>query len=106
MVRISRLMSLSEYPRNSLILTRLSSIIVISPLTTLIRKRYCHSKLANIIHARALQDRYNEKGISAYSVHPGVINTNLQNAGQGLFSTFVKYACRWLVIAFIVFFSV
>ena len=72
--------------------------------TVFIRKRYCHSKLANIIHARALNDRYREKGISAYSVHPGVINTNLQNAGQGPFSAFVKYACRWYVIAFIVFF--
>ena len=78
-----------------LLLFFFSIIVVFSTNPASGRKRYCHSKLANIIHARALQDRYREKGISAYSVHPGVINTNLQNAGKGLFSTFVKYMCRW-----------
>jgi NAD(P)-dependent dehydrogenase (short-subunit alcohol dehydrogenase family) len=38
---------------------------------------YQQSKLANILFARALASRYNDKQITAYSVHPGVIKTNL-----------------------------
>ena len=38
---------------------------------------YQQSKLANLLFARALATRYKEKGITAYSLHPGVIRTNL-----------------------------
>jgi NAD(P)-dependent dehydrogenase (short-subunit alcohol dehydrogenase family) len=38
---------------------------------------YQQSKLANILFARALASRYNDKQITAYSVYPGVIKTNL-----------------------------
>ena len=38
---------------------------------------YQQSKVANVLFARALAARYAEKQITAYSVHPGVINTNL-----------------------------
>lgn len=39
--------------------------------------RYGQSKLANILFARGLNKRYGEKGITAVSVHPGLVNTNL-----------------------------
>ena len=61
------------------------------------RKRYCHSKIANIIHARALNDRLRSKGISAYSVHPGIVATNLQTAVPGFFGTFLRLMVRWYV---------
>jgi NAD(P)-dependent dehydrogenase (short-subunit alcohol dehydrogenase family) len=35
------------------------------------------SKLANVLFARALASRYHDKQITAYSLHPGVIKTNL-----------------------------
>ncbi|RVX73716.1 hypothetical protein B0A52_02606 [Exophiala mesophila] len=44
-------------------------------------KRYSHCKQASIIAAKALNDRYQSQGITAYSLHPGVIKTNLQTAG-------------------------
>ena len=40
---------------------------------------YGQSKLANLLFAKSLADRFKEKGLShvSVSVHPGVINTNL-----------------------------
>ena len=38
---------------------------------------YHQSKLANLLFARALAPRYRDKGITAYSLHPGAIKTNL-----------------------------
>jgi NAD(P)-dependent dehydrogenase (short-subunit alcohol dehydrogenase family) len=38
---------------------------------------YQQSKLANLLFARGLASRYKDKGITAYSLHPGVIRTNL-----------------------------
>ena len=43
------------------------------------RRRYAHSKIASIIHAQALHTRFHRAGISAYSLHPGIIHTNLQS---------------------------
>jgi NAD(P)-dependent dehydrogenase (short-subunit alcohol dehydrogenase family) len=42
-----------------------------------VMRSYQQSKLANILFARALAKRYQDKQITAYSLHPGVINTNL-----------------------------
>jgi NAD(P)-dependent dehydrogenase (short-subunit alcohol dehydrogenase family) len=38
---------------------------------------YQQSKLANILYARALASRYQDKRVTVYSLHPGVIQTNL-----------------------------
>jgi NAD(P)-dependent dehydrogenase (short-subunit alcohol dehydrogenase family) len=38
---------------------------------------YGRSKTANILFTRGLDDRFADKGIHAYAVHPGGINTNL-----------------------------
>jgi len=38
---------------------------------------YQQSKLANVLFARALASRYGSKQITAYSLHPGIIKTNL-----------------------------
>jgi len=40
-------------------------------------KAYCQSKLANVMHAAALAPRLENTGITVYSLHPGVINTEL-----------------------------
>lgn len=37
--------------------------------------RYCQSKLANVLFARALANRYGEQGVTAVSVHPGLVET-------------------------------
>jgi NAD(P)-dependent dehydrogenase (short-subunit alcohol dehydrogenase family) len=38
---------------------------------------YGQSKTANILFARELSNRYKSKGLTAFSLHPGVIRTNL-----------------------------
>ncbi|CAF2716468.1 unnamed protein product [Rotaria sp. Silwood2] len=38
---------------------------------------YQQSKLANLLFARALASRYKDKQVTAYSLHPGLIDTNL-----------------------------
>jgi NAD(P)-dependent dehydrogenase (short-subunit alcohol dehydrogenase family) len=40
-------------------------------------RSYQQSKLANVLYARALASRYNDQQITAYSLHPGIIGTNL-----------------------------
>jgi NAD(P)-dependent dehydrogenase (short-subunit alcohol dehydrogenase family) len=40
-------------------------------------RSYQQSKLANVLYARALTSRYADKQVTAYSLHPGVIDTNL-----------------------------
>lgn len=42
-----------------------------------IMRSYQQSKLANVLFARALTSRYGDKRVTAYSLHPGVIDTNL-----------------------------
>lgn len=60
--------------------------------------RYGQAKLANILHARELQRRY--PAITATSIHPGVIMTDLYNPmqkftfGAGAFTTFMKGATK------------
>jgi NAD(P)-dependent dehydrogenase (short-subunit alcohol dehydrogenase family) len=55
-----------------------------------ILRSYQQSKLANVLFARALASRYNDKQITAYSLHPGVIDTNL-TANIPLASVFKKF---------------
>jgi WW domain-containing oxidoreductase len=43
---------------------------------------YGQSKTANILHACELAKRYGEKGITAVSLHPGVIDTGLWRNGS------------------------
>ncbi|MCJ1460130.1 hypothetical protein MMC28_010509 [Mycoblastus sanguinarius] len=62
-------------------------------------RRYGHSKIASTIHARALHNRLSRQGISAFSLHPGIIYTNLQAADTSIFpGVFLRYAVRWGII--------
>ena len=42
-----------------------------------VQSSYQQSKLANVLFARVLAKRYKDQQITAYSLHPGVIKTNL-----------------------------
>ena len=42
-----------------------------------ILRSYQQSKLANVLYARVLANQYKDQQITAYSLHPGVIRTNL-----------------------------
>ncbi|XP_066244150.1 retinol dehydrogenase 11 [Saccopteryx leptura] len=57
---------------------------------------YCHSKLANILFTRELARRLKGSGVTAYSVHPGTVNSELVRHSSfmrlmwQLFSFFIK----------------
>lgn len=61
-------------------------------------KRYGHSKLASVIHARSLHERLHAKGIKAYSLHPGIILTNLQSKNPTMIGTIMKYAVTFRIV--------
>lgn len=42
------------------------------------------------MHAQAIDSRYNAQGISAYSVHPGIVNTNLQKGISTLLGPVIR----------------
>jgi len=44
---------------------------------------YKQSKLCNILFARGLNDRYSQYGIRAYTVDPGLVNTDIGNKHTG-----------------------
>ncbi|KAM6201122.1 retinol dehydrogenase 11 [Rhynchocyon petersi] len=48
---------------------------------------YCHSKLANILFTQELARRLKGTGVTAYSVHPGTVNTELTR--NSLFMTWM-----------------
>ena len=50
---------------------------------------YKQSKLCNILFAKALNDRYGGNGISAYTVDPGLVNTNIGNKQTGGLVNFI-----------------
>ena len=55
---------------------------------------YCQSKLANVLHAKGLAKRLD--GISVYSLHPGVIATELTRHVADWMGPF-KHIYNWLV---------
>lgn len=61
--------------------------------------RYAESKLANILFTKALAKRYTEQGITAVSVHPGMVDTDLFNNVYGWFGPLRKVveSLKWLV---------
>ncbi|KAG4025001.1 hypothetical protein MFRU_074g00070 [Monilinia fructicola] len=52
--------------------------------------RYGQSKLSNILFTKGLDKRYGERGITAISVHPGVVNTNLYATALEKYGVFGK----------------
>lgn len=57
-------------------------------------KAYGHSKLANILHARALELRYGDVGVHAFSMHPGLVRTSIGRGDSLLVSAAVRLAGR------------
>ena len=56
--------------------------------------RYGQSKLANILHAKALADRYGSQNVLTASLHPGGVNTELTRGPVA--SSMLYYPFRWL----------
>jgi NAD(P)-dependent dehydrogenase (short-subunit alcohol dehydrogenase family) len=53
-------------------------------------KQYGATKLMNVIHAKGLANRYSDKGLMAFSLHPGVVRTEFGSNNGGLLGYFNK----------------
>lgn len=53
-------------------------------------KAYGDAKLANILHARGIQARYSDKGISTVSFHPGAVATNFASESTSFMRFFYQ----------------
>jgi NAD(P)-dependent dehydrogenase (short-subunit alcohol dehydrogenase family) len=63
-------------------------------------KAYGDSKLANILHARGIQARYGDKGISTVSFHPGAVATNFASETTSIMRLFYQTPLkRWGLIS-------
>jgi NAD(P)-dependent dehydrogenase (short-subunit alcohol dehydrogenase family) len=57
---------------------------------------YGHSKLANILHARGINDRTGPE-VQAYAVHPGIVGTSFGGRGGSIVVRMVtRYGKRWM----------
>ena len=57
---------------------------------------YGHSKLANILHARGINDRTGPE-VQAYAVHPGIVGTSFGGRGGSTIVRMVtRYGRRWM----------
>jgi NAD(P)-dependent dehydrogenase (short-subunit alcohol dehydrogenase family) len=52
--------------------------------------QYGNTKLMNIVFAKALANKYQSKGLNAFSVHPGVVRTGFGSNNTGLLGLFNK----------------
>ncbi|KAM5386659.1 hypothetical protein ACJZ2D_000622 [Fusarium nematophilum] len=57
-------------------------------------RRYGHCKQGSIIGAKAITDRYRARGVTAYSVHPGLIQTNLQSHNTSVLGALTRVAFK------------
>ncbi|KAH8901264.1 NAD(P)-binding protein [Thozetella sp. PMI_491] len=62
---------------------------------TKLMQRYGHSKQASIRHAKELNDRYGSQGVTAYSLHPGVVRSNLQNSDPTILGAIVRVGMKF-----------
>lgn len=57
-------------------------------------QRYSHAKQGSIRHAAELNARYANQGVTAYSLHPGVVKSNLQGHDPSWFGRLQQVAIR------------
>jgi NAD(P)-dependent dehydrogenase (short-subunit alcohol dehydrogenase family) len=62
-------------------------------------KAYGAAKLFNIYFAQSLAEKYADKGITAYSLHPGVVDTRFWIDYKGFFKFLLKLGRRFMVTA-------
>lgn len=65
-----------------------------SSLLIYIRRRYGHCKQASIIAAKAITERYQPLGVTAYSLHPGLIKSGLQSHSNNIFGAMTRVAMK------------
>ncbi len=64
-------------------------------------RAYCQSKLANILFTKELAKRWQDRQVSAFAVHPGVVKTGFARDGdaKGWFAWGVKLTTPFMITA-------
>lgn len=62
-------------------------------------KAYGNSKLFNMMFARELAKRLDSTGITAYSLHPGVVNTGFAKESKSFFATLFNLGRAFMISA-------
>lgn len=60
---------------------------------------YANAKLFNILFTKSLAEKFSDKRIYAYSLHPGVVKTNFGNEFSGVFKWLIKLAQPFMIDA-------
>jgi retinol dehydrogenase 12 len=60
---------------------------------------YANVKLFNILFTKSLVDKYGDKGLTSYALHPGVVKTNFGKEAGGIFKIFWKMASPFMITA-------
>lgn len=60
---------------------------------------YANVKLFNILFTKSLKEKYGEKGLQSYALHPGVVKTNFGQESGGIFKLFWKLATPFMINA-------
>lgn len=60
-------------------------------------KGYGDAKLCNLLFTRALHDRYSERGLTAFSLHPGVVKTGFGLNMKGVIAGMIKVAQLFMI---------
>lgn len=60
---------------------------------------YANVKLFNILFTKSLSEKFGEKGLRAFALHPGVVKTNFGNETSGLFGFFWKLSAPFMITA-------
>ncbi|MCL6261298.1 SDR family NAD(P)-dependent oxidoreductase [Aquiflexum sp. TKW24L] len=60
---------------------------------------YANVKLFNILFIKSLAEKFGEKGLNAFSLHPGVVKTNFGKETAGIFGFFWKLAAPFMITA-------
>ncbi|WP_339792477.1 MAG: SDR family NAD(P)-dependent oxidoreductase [Imperialibacter sp.] len=60
-------------------------------------KGYGDAKLCNLLFTKSLHERYSDRGLTAFSVHPGVVKTNFGHNMKGFVSGVIKFAQLFMI---------
>ena len=58
---------------------------------------YANAKLFNILFTKSLVDKFGEKGLSSYALHPGVVKSNFGMETAGVFKFLWKLATPFMI---------
>ncbi|WP_299358490.1 SDR family oxidoreductase [Mucilaginibacter sp.] len=60
-------------------------------------KAYGNSKLFNIYFTKSIAEKYGDKGVTAYALHPGIVKTNFNSKLKGFLKVFFSLATPFMI---------